>query len=258
MLFYLHRFRHLVSRRNELWATNATAASVITKSECAVIGRWSCFIECQSNYESVWTTAVHGASYHGFRERANGKYSQIHTQYAYKHIYIYIVVLSTLQSSMGSLMQSGRGGYGTGGGGGGGGGGGPLNNFHVFGGGSGADSTTPALLDPTEFPSLTNARGQNDQTLPQSNPLQPPGSKPYGNFFSCEFKTKSTFFIILIYVTISFVTVCGVINIIHILYLYYANNVLFTTYVWHSSSLFAHRIVLKLSCLLIALCCGVG
>lgn len=153
--------------------------------------------------------------------------------YKYKHsmhtnVFTYIVVLSTLQSSMGSLMQSGRGGYGTGGGGGGGGGGGPLNNFHVFGGGSGADSTTPALLDPTEFPSLTNARGQNDQTLPQSNPLQPPGSKPYGNFFSCEFKTKSTFFIILICVTISFVTVdagCGVINIFYIVYLYYANNV---------------------------------
>ncbi|KAH8359103.1 hypothetical protein KR093_004291 [Drosophila rubida] len=84
-------------------------------------------------------------------------------------------------SNMGNFMQSGRGGYGTGGGGGGGG---PLNNFHVFGGGSGADASTPALLDPTEFPSLTNARGQNDQTLPQSNPLQPPGSKPYGNFFT--------------------------------------------------------------------------
>ncbi|XP_026846959.1 regulator of gene activity isoform X3 [Drosophila persimilis] len=79
-------------------------------------------------------------------------------------------------SNMGNFMQTGRGGYGTGGGGG------PLNNFHVFGG-SGADVSTPALLDPTEFPSLTS-RGQNDQTLPQSNPLQPPGSKPYGNFFT--------------------------------------------------------------------------
>lgn len=97
---------------------------------------------------------------------------------------------------MGNFMQSGRGGYGTGGGGG------PLNNFHVFGGGSGADSSTPALLDPTEFPSLTNARGQNDQTLPQSNTLQPPGSKPYGNFFtSCEFKTK--IHIILIYISVT-------------------------------------------------------
>ncbi|KAH8264162.1 hypothetical protein KR038_004103 [Drosophila bunnanda] len=82
-------------------------------------------------------------------------------------------------SNMGNFMQTGRGGYGTGGGGGG-----PLNNFHVFGGGGGGDASTPALLDPTEFPSLTNARGQNDQTLPQSNPLQPPGSKPYGNFFT--------------------------------------------------------------------------
>lgn len=133
-----------------------------------------------------------------------------------------------LQSSMGSLMQSGRGGYGTGGGGGGG----PLNNFHVFGGGSGADSTTPALLDPTEFPSLTNARGQNDQTLPQSNPLQPPGSKPYGNFFSCEFKKKFHFFYYLISVTItiSFVTVhgCGIFIVINYVYMY-----LFTIYVWH-------------------------
>lgn len=96
-------------------------------------------------------------------------------------------------------MQSGRGGYGTGGGGGGG----PLNNFHVFGGGSGADAATPALLDPTEFPSLTNARGQNDQTLPQSNTLQPPGSKPYGNFFtSCEFKKKIHLFFKLISVNL--------------------------------------------------------
>lgn len=146
---------------------------------------------------------------------------------------------------MGSLMQSGRGGYGTGGGGGGG----PLNNFHVFGGGSGADSTTPALLDPTEFPSLTNARGQNDQTLPQSNPLQPPGSKPYGNFFSCEFKTKIHFFYYLISVTItiSFVTVhgCGIFIMLLIMY----TCILFTIYVWHCSSLFAHIIVLNFFCI---------
>lgn len=79
---------------------------------------------------------------------------------------------------------------------GGNGGSGQLNSYHsVFGGSaggslmggsvgsisSGADSnSTPALLDPSEFPSLTNARGQNEQTLPQTNPLQPPGSKPYG------------------------------------------------------------------------------
>lgn len=52
-----------------------------------------------------------------------------------------------------------------------------LNNFHsVFGGNSG-DTVTPPVLDLSEFPSLTNARG-ND-SLPQ-NTVQPPGSKPYG------------------------------------------------------------------------------
>uniref|UniRef100_A0A182VS32 NOT2/NOT3/NOT5 C-terminal domain-containing protein n=1 Tax=Anopheles minimus TaxID=112268 RepID=A0A182VS32_9DIPT len=57
-----------------------------------------------------------------------------------------------------------------------------LNNYHgVFDGGA-AETVTPPLLDLSEFPSLTNARGsggQNDQSLPQSNALQPPGSKPY-------------------------------------------------------------------------------
>ncbi|XP_075145477.1 CCR4-NOT transcription complex subunit regena isoform X2 [Haematobia irritans] len=84
-------------------------------------------------------------------------------------------------SNMGNFMQTGRGGYGNSGSGGAAGG--PLNNFHNVFGGSG-DTTTPALLDPSEFPSLTNVRGQNDQSLPQTNPLQPPGSKPYGNFFT--------------------------------------------------------------------------
>ncbi|XP_055384296.1 regulator of gene activity [Condylostylus longicornis] len=75
-------------------------------------------------------------------------------------------------SNMNSFMQTSRG-YGSGSGGN------ALNNFHsVFVGNTG-DSSTPALLDLSEFPSLTNARGQNDQSLPQSNPLQPPGSKPY-------------------------------------------------------------------------------
>uniref|UniRef100_A0A0K8TZT1 Regulator of gene activity n=1 Tax=Bactrocera latifrons TaxID=174628 RepID=A0A0K8TZT1_BACLA len=97
-------------------------------------------------------------------------------------------------SNMGSFMQSGRGGYGTGGG---------ASGFPTVFGGSG-DTATPALLDPTEFPSLTNVRGQNDQSLPQTNPLQPPGSKPYGNFFtSCEFfndiLTNKFFFIIINY-----------------------------------------------------------
>lgn len=63
--------------------------------------------------------------------------------------------------------------------GGGGGGGGALGSFHsVFGGGN--DAGTPPLLDMSEFPSLTNARG-NDAMPQQSNALQPPGSKPYGN-----------------------------------------------------------------------------
>jgi CCR4-NOT transcription complex subunit 2 len=62
-------------------------------------------------------------------------------------------------------------------------GGNSINNFHsVFGN---STSDTPPLLDLSEFPSLTNARGggQNDQTIPQPNPLQPPGSKPYGGYF---------------------------------------------------------------------------
>uniref|UniRef100_A0A1A9UNB4 NOT2/NOT3/NOT5 C-terminal domain-containing protein n=1 Tax=Glossina austeni TaxID=7395 RepID=A0A1A9UNB4_GLOAU len=79
-------------------------------------------------------------------------------------------------SNMGNFMQASRG-YGTTTSGGGSAAG-PINNFHNVFGGSG-DTTTPALLDPSEFPSLTNARGQNDQSLPQTNPLQPPGSKPY-------------------------------------------------------------------------------
>lgn len=56
-----------------------------------------------------------------------------------------------------------------------------INNYHgVFVDGGATDTGTPPLLDLTEFPSLTNARGgQNDQSLPQSNALQPPGSKPY-------------------------------------------------------------------------------
>lgn len=54
-----------------------------------------------------------------------------------------------------------------------------LNNFHSVFGASTSDNGTPPLLDLSEFPSLTNARG-ND-TLPHTNALQPPGSKPYGN-----------------------------------------------------------------------------
>lgn len=102
---------------------------------------------------------------------------------------------------MGNFMQTGRGGYGNSGSGGAAGG--PLNNFHNVFGGSG-DTTTPALLDPSEFPSLTNVRGQNDQSLPQTNPLQPPGSKPYGNFFtSCEF--FNDIFILLFIISLHFI-----------------------------------------------------
>lgn len=76
------------------------------------------------------------------------------------------------QSTIGSFMQSR--GYGSQGGNN------ALNSFHsVFGNN---DTGTPPLLDLSEFPSLTNARG-ND-SMPQSNTLQPPGSKPYGN---CSF-----------------------------------------------------------------------
>lgn len=86
---------------------------------------------------------------------------------------------------MGSFMQSR--GYGPQSGGGGG-----LNNFHsVFGGGN--DIGTPPLLDLSEFPSLTNARG-NDSMPQQSNSLQPPGSKPYGWCPSMLTTNVSTYF----------------------------------------------------------------
>lgn len=53
-----------------------------------------------------------------------------------------------------------------------------LSSFHsVFGNN---DTGTPPLLDLSEFPSLTNARG-ND-SMPQSNIIQTPGSKPYGKY----------------------------------------------------------------------------
>lgn len=71
-------------------------------------------------------------------------------------------------SMMGSFMQSQAARYGSQGGSSG------LNNFQsVFG----SSDTPPTLLDMSEFPSLTNARGQNEQ---HSNVLQAPGSKPYG------------------------------------------------------------------------------
>ncbi|XP_055708838.1 regulator of gene activity isoform X2 [Phlebotomus papatasi] len=75
-------------------------------------------------------------------------------------------------SNMGSFMQSSRG-YGSQSGSG-------LNNFHSVFGGGGRDAGTPPLLDLSEFPSLTNSRGQSDGGSQQtSSALQPPGSKPY-------------------------------------------------------------------------------
>jgi CCR4-NOT transcription complex subunit 2 len=66
-----------------------------------------------------------------------------------------------------------------------------INNFQVFG----STDTPPTLLDMSEFPSLTNARGQD----PHSNVLQAPGSKPYGNNFlhfilfnPCQIRSTAT------------------------------------------------------------------
>ena len=54
---------------------------------------------------------------------------------------------------------------------------GAINNFHsVFGSGGGGDTSTPPLLDLSEFPSLTN-RGQGD-SMPQPSPM--PGKQAYG------------------------------------------------------------------------------
>lgn len=80
---------------------------------------------------------------------------------------------ATSSMNMGSFMQSQNARFGSQSGNGG------INNFQsVFGS---SDTTPPTLLDMSEFPSLTNARGQNDQ---HSNVLQAPGSKPYGIYYS--------------------------------------------------------------------------
>uniref|UniRef100_A0A6B2E818 Putative ccr4-not transcription complex subunit 2 n=1 Tax=Phlebotomus kandelakii TaxID=1109342 RepID=A0A6B2E818_9DIPT len=79
-------------------------------------------------------------------------------------------------SNMGSFMQSSRG-YGSQSGSG-------LNSFHSVFGGGGRDAGTPPLLDLSEFPSLTNSRGQSDGGSQSSGALQPPGSKPYAFFSS--------------------------------------------------------------------------
>ena len=55
---------------------------------------------------------------------------------------------------------------------------GTINNFHaVFGVGGNGDTSTPPLLDLSEFPSLTNRAGQGD-SMPQPSPM--PGKQPYG------------------------------------------------------------------------------
>jgi CCR4-NOT transcription complex subunit 2 len=69
--------------------------------------------------------------------------------------------------NMGTFMQTGRYGSQSGTGG--------INNFSAFS----SSDTPPTLLDMSEFPSLTNAR-QNDQ---HSSVLQAPGSKPYGKLY---------------------------------------------------------------------------
>jgi hypothetical protein len=59
---------------------------------------------------------------------------------------------------------------------------GSISNFHtVFGVGSG-DTSTPPLLDLSEFPSLTNRAGQGD-SMPQPSPM--PGKQPYGKCIVC-------------------------------------------------------------------------
>ncbi|XP_063696534.1 regulator of gene activity [Culicoides brevitarsis] len=54
-----------------------------------------------------------------------------------------------------------------------------MGGFHSVFGSSVPDTGTPPLLDLSEFPSLTNARGQNELVLPISNSMQTPGNKPY-------------------------------------------------------------------------------
>lgn len=86
---------------------------------------------------------------------------------------------SSSSMNMGSFMQSQGARYGSQSGSSG------INTFQsVFGSSS---DTPPTLLDMSEFPSLTNARGQNDQ---HSNVLQAPGSKPYGKLFCLKKKFK--------------------------------------------------------------------
>ncbi|XP_011298518.1 CCR4-NOT transcription complex subunit 2 isoform X2 [Fopius arisanus] len=66
---------------------------------------------------------------------------------------------------------------------------GAINNFHsVFGSGGGGDTSTPPLLDLSEFPSLTN-RGQGD-SMPQPSPM-PVGMVKQPTSESSEFTMSS-------------------------------------------------------------------
>lgn len=102
--------------------------------------------------------------------------SSIHFTILFPYI-VYItqfIVSFSAQTSIGSFMQSR--GYGQNSNN-------ALSSFHsVFGNN---DTGTPPLLDLSEFPSLTNARG-ND-SMPQSNIIQTPGSKPYGDLSFLQF-----------------------------------------------------------------------
>lgn len=87
------------------------------------------------------------------------------------------------------MNSVGGGGFMSGGGRSGGGysSGSQLTNFHsVFAGG---DATTPPLLDPSEFPSLTN-RGDS---MPQPSASMP-GKQPYGIFIFIFFYKKIIIF----------------------------------------------------------------
>jgi len=67
---------------------------------------------------------------------------------------------------------------------------GTISNFHtVFGVAGGGDTSTPPLLDLSEFPSLTNRAGQGD-SMPQPSPM--PGKQPYGKCSNCTGNTANS------------------------------------------------------------------
>lgn len=93
--FSVCRLRNLLSWRCELRSTNATAASAVAESKCAVIRRWSRLIEWQSQCESIWPAAVCGASCHaGSGQRAHGEciYILHFTQMWIKYLIVSVAV----------------------------------------------------------------------------------------------------------------------------------------------------------------------